>query len=116
MGAEDTMGGYCNVLRAHEDYLLKSKEAALELKSYLTKLHMSLEKDIAKRKELLDFSEGEAVCSPEEIKKEKEEIAFLESICHEQLYRQLTRWIKFQEKIKDGPPRKKRKRGRNRSR
>jgi len=77
---------------------------------------MSLEKDIAKRKELLECGEDSNDGSTEEIKREREEIAFLESIYPEQLYRQLTRWIKFQEKTKDGPPRKKRRRRSNRSR
>ena len=97
------------LLGPHKDHLRLAREAADELKSHLTRLNMSLEKDIAKRKEMSQYGE-EAGLSKEEMRKEKEEIAFLESIYPVQLYRQISRWIKTQEKLKDGPPRKRRRR------
>ena len=101
------------MLRSHKEHLRLARTAADELKSHLTRLNISLEKDIARRKEMSQYGE-EAGLSKEEMRKEKDEIAFLESIYPAQLYRQISRWIKAQEKLKDGPS-KKRRRRRNRS-
>lgn len=101
------------MLQAHEVYLEMVRESADQLKGHLARLNASLEKDLARRKELLKYAKEEGI-SHEEIRKEEEEFKFLESIYPVQLYRQLAKWIKHQEKIKDGPPKQKRKRKRRR--
>ena len=98
----------------HEEHLRLAREAADELKSRLSKLSISLDKDISRRKEMSECGEDAGLFKKKEIKKEKDEIAYLESIYPSQLYRQISRWIKAQEKLKDGP-RKRRRRRRNRS-
>ena len=99
------------MLQAHEEYLCLAKKSALDLKSLLSKLSMSLEKEIARKKDVVEYA-SEAGLSKADLQKEKENLAFLESIYPTQLYCQLTKWIKAQEKFKNGT-RKKRKRRRN---
>ena len=65
------------LLGPHEEHLRLAREAADELKSRLSKLSISLDKDISRRKEMSECGE-DAGLSKEEIKKEKDEIAYLE--------------------------------------
>ena len=99
------------MLPIHEEYLCLAKKSAADLRTYLSKLSISLEKEVDRRKELLQYA-SDAGLSKTEIQKEKEELEFLESIYPSQLYRQLTKWLKVQEKVKDDRG-KKRKRRRN---
>lgn len=100
------------MLGAREEYLCHAKKSALELKAYLSKLSKILEKDISRKKEMLEYAD-DAGLTKEEIQKEKEEIKFLESVYPVQLYRQLSRWIKAQEKSKSGSRKRRRRRSNN---
>ena len=84
-----------------EKRIREAIEIASSLRQTLSRLQREMSNEIDRKKELLELAELDNV-PKKQIDIEKKELIALQEVYPDQLYRQLVRWIKAQEKMLRG--------------